>query len=93
MRNLRWIPVAALVAVVLLAVDGCATWIVQQGPKPACVATYIRVAPKMDVGLDGCGNSWVRFEDTGQCFILSAAADSMIAIPCPAAGDTLAVGQ
>lgn len=65
----------------------------------ACVARYDPVAPGVDVGHDGCGNYWLRTQvgyapgDSVECAILSADGVSMIAIRCPASGDTLAVAR
>jgi hypothetical protein len=58
--------------------------------EPSCVVQYIPVTPQSDVGLDGCGNAWVRQD--GECWIL---ADSiMVKMPkCPAEGDTLGDGK
>lgn len=92
MRNSIFGLVAAVT--IVAAATGCAGWLARQGPKPACVATYTRVpgVPNAELGVDGCGNSWLRLEDG--CFVLSVEGDSLIKLPkCPAEGDTFAVGK
>jgi hypothetical protein len=57
-------------------------------PEPACVAEYLEIAPGYELGMDGCGNTWVKLPDG--CYVMDDSLQMLIPIVCPAPGDTLA---
>lgn len=86
--------------IILLATTGCIGSLLRLAgisepatsyPAPICVVRYVNVAPAVELGVDDCENYWIRFRsgDSLACEIISADGDSMIAIACPAEGDTL----
>jgi hypothetical protein len=87
--------IALIAAIAMFA--GCATLSSILLPEPAstvpvCVVEYVKVAPGVEIGLDGCSNAWIRYSVADSiyvCEILSDDESSMIPIPCPAVGDTL----
>jgi len=88
---------AIVLASVLLLSTGCLKSLLRTiipdsaTPAVSCVVRYVIVAPGLDIGLDDCGNAWLRYAegDSSYCELISASGDSMIAIACPAAGDSL----
>ena len=59
---------------------------------PTCVVRYAPLGPGVDLGLDDCDNFWIRDRGSAPgdttCAILGPEGH-MVAIPCPAEGDTL----
>lgn len=81
-----------LIGLLLLATTGCAgipAWISHEEPV-YCVATYIKLASGNYMGLDRCGNTWIRTPE-GECWMLVDSLGGLVQINCPAEGETLAV--
>lgn len=59
---------------------------------PTCVVEYAPLGPGVDLGLDGCGNYWIRDRGSAPgdttCAILGPEGH-MVAIPCPEEGEIL----